>query len=63
MSMKKYWLRKITSRFSIIRELLIFLWRNKLWWLIPMVGVFFLLGLLIIFAQSSAVLPFIYALF
>ncbi|MBN2121095.1 MAG: hypothetical protein JW734_08620 [Candidatus Omnitrophica bacterium] len=48
---------------SIIKELLSFLWQNKLWWMIPIIIVFLLLGLLIWFAQSSAVVPFIYTLF
>jgi len=54
---------RVKSRFSIVGELLSFLWQNKLWWMIPMVIVFLLLGLLIFFTQSSAVVPFIYALF
>jgi len=55
--------KSIISRFSIFRELLVFLWQRKLWWLIPMIIVLVLFGLLLIFAQSSAVAPFIYTLF
>ena len=44
-------------------ELLGFLWERKLWWMIPMVSVLLLLGLVIVFAQSSAIAPFIYTLF
>jgi NAD/NADP transhydrogenase beta subunit len=51
------------SRLSIIKELFAFLWQNKLWWMAPIVIIFLLMGILIIFAQSSAVMPFIYALF
>jgi hypothetical protein len=40
-----------------------FLWERKLWWMMPMVAVLLLLGILIIFAQSSAIAPFIYTLF
>ena len=50
-------------RVSIMRELLGFLWARKLWWLIPMVSALLLLGGILIFAQSSAVGPFIYTLF
>jgi hypothetical protein len=32
-------------------------------WLIPMVSVLLMLGLILIFAQSSAIAPFIYTLF
>lgn len=53
----------IISRFSIFGELLVFLWKKKLWWLIPIITFLVLLGLLLIFAQSSAVAPFIYTLF
>lgn len=55
--------KRMASRASIVKELFSFLWRNKLWWLIPFVCVFLILGLLIVFAQSSAVVPFIYTLF
>jgi len=53
----------ILSRLSIFRELLIFLWKRKLWWLIPVIIILVLFGLLLIFTQSSAVAPFIYSLF
>ncbi len=56
-------LATLRARLSIARELLAFLWAVKLWWLIPMVGSLLLLGLLIVLAQSSAIAPFIYALF
>jgi hypothetical protein len=39
------------------------LWAQRLWWMIPMVTVLLLLGGLMIFAQSSAIAPFIYTLF
>lgn len=51
------------SRLGIFGELLAFLWQRKLWWLIPMVVILVLFGVLLIFAQSSAVAPFIYTLF
>lgn len=54
---------KNRQRFSIIGELFAFFWENKLWWMIPMVSVILLFGILMIFAQSSAVAPFIYTLF
>lgn len=51
------------SKLSILAEFLQFLKANKKWWLIPIVLMLALLGILIIFAQSSAVAPFIYTLF
>ena len=51
------------AKLGIIGELLRFLWGRKLWWLIPMIVVLLLLMVLLIFAQGSAVAPFIYTLF
>jgi len=56
-------LREMGERFSIAKELLGFLWRAKLWWLLPMVSVLLLMGLLIGFGSASGVGPFIYTLF
>jgi hypothetical protein len=55
--------KRILSRLSIFRELLMFLWKRKLWWLMPVIIVLVLFGLLLLFTQSSAVAPFIYSLF
>lgn len=48
---------------GVLGEFLMFLWQRKLWWMIPMVTVLLLLGILLVFANSSAVAPFIYTLF
>lgn len=48
---------------SIVGELLAYLWRRKLWWMIPMVTILALFGLLLVFTQGSALAPFIYTLF
>jgi hypothetical protein len=48
---------------GILGELLVFLWKRKLWWMIPMIVVLILFALLLVFAQGSAVAPFIYTLF
>ena len=40
-----------------------FLRTRKKWWLTPIVVTLILLGVLIVLAESSAVAPFIYALF
>ena len=55
--------RQTLAKLGIVGEIFVFLWRRKLWWLIPMVTVLILFGLLLIFAQASAVAPFIYTLF
>ena len=53
-----------TSRAGIVGELFGFLWKRKLWWLIPMVAVLLVFGVLLIVASASpAIAPFIYTLF
>ncbi|PYV27213.1 MAG: hypothetical protein DMG24_05170 [Acidobacteria bacterium] len=51
------------GRVSMARELLEFFWQNKWWWLVPMIVLLLLFGVLVIFAESSAIAPFIYTLF
>lgn len=51
------------AKSRVLVEFLQFLKQEKKYWLMPMVVVFVLFGLLIVFAQSSAVAPFIYTLF
>ena len=51
------------SKMSIIKEFWEFLKERMAYWLAPIVIVMILLSLLIIFAESSAVAPFIYTLF
>ena len=48
---------------SIIIEFWEFLKFRKRYWLLPIVVVLMLLGALIVFTESSAIAPFIYALF
>lgn len=47
----------------VLSEFWQFLCQEKKYWLVPIVIVFILFGLLIVFSQSSAVAPFIYTLF
>lgn len=56
-------LKGITNRMGIIGELLQFFMQNKWWWITPMLFILLMFGLLIVFAQGSAVAPFIYTLF
>jgi hypothetical protein len=51
------------SKLSLLGEFVQFLKTEKKYWLAPIIVVFVLLGLLIVFSQSSAVAPFIYTLF
>ncbi len=49
--------------FELLSDLWEFMRERKKFWLAPLVLVMLLLGGLIIFAQGSAVAPFIYTLF
>jgi hypothetical protein len=51
------------SKLSIASELLNFLRIRRKYWMIPLVFLLLLLGLFIVFSESSAVAPFIYTLF
>ena len=55
--------QRAQARVTIVGELLAYLWRRKLWWMIPMVTILALFGLLLVFTQGSALAPFIYTLF
>lgn len=57
------WLDSWTGRMGTAGSLLRFLWVQRLWWMIPMVMVMLVFGVLMIFAQQSALAPFIYTLF
>ena len=48
---------------GLISELWGFMKVRKKFWLLPIIIVLVLLGVLIVFTESSAVAPFIYALF
>jgi len=51
------------SKLSIIKEFWEFLKVRKKFWLAPIIFILVLLGAVVIFAESSAVAPFIYTLF
>ena len=53
----------LTSRVLIFGELFRFLWQRKEWWLFPIITAIVVLGLLVSFANSSALSPFLYSLF
>ena len=56
-------MKRMSSKFKIVKELLVFAKENKKWWLLPAVLVILVFGILILFAQQSAIAPFIYTLF
>ena len=55
--------RGMRTNVGVVCEVLAFLWQRKLWWLIPMITALLLFGLLLIFASTSGIAPFIYTLF
>ncbi len=57
------WARQLSGRVTIVRDFCRFLWQQRLWWMVPMVLVLLVFGVLILFAQSAPVAPFIYTLF
>lgn len=50
-------------RLGVLGELLAFLWKRKLYWMLPMVITLLVFALLIILGGSSPISPFIYTLF
>lgn len=51
------------SNSSLARELWLFMRVRKKFWLAPILIVLFLVGALLVFAQGSALAPFIYTIF
>ena len=51
------------KRFQLLYEFWLFLRENKKLWLVPMILTLVIIGGLLVFAQSSALAPFIYSIF
>lgn len=51
------------SKLALAHEFWLFLRQSKKYWLLPIIIVLVLVGALLIFAQSSALAPFIYTIF
>jgi len=51
------------TKILIFRDLWHFLRIRKKWWLMPLLLVIVLLGIILVFAQGSALAPFIYTVF
>jgi uncharacterized membrane protein YccC len=56
-------MRGFVARMGILGEMLQFLWRRKLYWIIPMVITLIVFAVLIILGSNPATAPFIYSLF
>ncbi len=51
------------SKIKIVTEYISFLKKRKRHWLIPLFVLMFAIGLLLVFAETSALAPFIYTMF
>ena len=51
------------SSIGLVREFWEFMKVRKKWWLLPIIVVLVLVGSLLVFAQGSALAPFIYTIF
>ena len=54
--------KKIISRGEEMGDLFGFLWRNKLWFMVPFIVVLMIIAFVFIAAGSSGLAPFIYTL-
>jgi hypothetical protein len=48
---------------GLSRELWAYMRERKKWWLVPILLIMLLVGVLLVFAQGSALAPFIYTIF
>ena len=56
-------IRDSVRRLGVLNELLRFLWRERLWWAIPILLALALVGGLVYLSSTPAVAPFVYTLF
>jgi len=51
------------SRTGLLGELWAYMRERRKWWLLPLLMAMLILGALLVFAQGSALAPFIYTIF
>ena len=51
------------SKLSITKDVWLLLRQHRKFWLVPIVVILLLLGVLLVFAQTSILAPFIYTIF
>lgn len=56
-------MRDFVARLGILGELLLFLWKRKLYWLLPMIIALLLIAVVIVLGNNPVTAPFIYTLF
>lgn len=55
--------RKIGLWLGVTGSLLGYFWRNKMWWLVPMIALLVIFGAILIIGQSTPLGAFIYTIF
>jgi hypothetical protein len=63
MATKTVGARKPVKKMNITKELWVFMKVRKKFWLLPIFVIMLLVGTLLVFAQGSALAPFIYTIF
>lgn len=56
-------IKNFKERVGILKEFFEFIMKQKVWWLAPIIILLVLFSLFIIFTESTALAPFIYAIF
>ena len=54
--------QQATTRAAIVGEVFSFFWKQKLWWLIPLLVILLAVGVLFLIAQVSSAAPWMYPL-
>jgi hypothetical protein len=55
-------IKNFISRSEEVKDLMKFLWKVKLWFLIPFIVILIIFGGILIFAQTTGIAPFIYSI-
>lgn len=56
-------MRDFVSRIGILGELLQFMWRRKLYWLLPMILTLLVFAVFVLMSSAGGVMPFLYSIF
>jgi hypothetical protein len=51
------------AKISLLAELWLFMRYRKKWWLAPILFILVLMGIIVVFAETSALAPFLYPFF
>ncbi len=51
------------AKLSLVKEFFLFIKHEKKWWMIPLISVLLIVAILLVFASTSPLAPFLYPLF